>query len=195
MVGRSGLRRFYTVLAVTETMLGFFVFERRINLSLWRHAEMFCVTLGLVLLVLGYVGWYREQDRQSGSASFCLFFGALFAGLPLAIAVLINRFWYDVSVKDEVGLATIATLMFITGLMCRLRATTLIGGGLLAMHLGMLLVFAGMQAQLAVGEYLAIGGAGLFTIGVVLSIHRDRLLALPRKVKERQGVFGVLAWR
>ncbi len=49
------------------------------------------------------------------------------------------------------------------------------------MHLAMLLVFAGMQAQLAVGAYLALGGAALFTVGILLSIHRDRLLALPKK--------------
>ncbi len=78
---------------------------------------MFCVAVGLILLTIGYTAWYREQDRQSDAATFCLFLGAILAGLPLAIAVLINRFWYDISLHDELALATIATAMFVTGFM------------------------------------------------------------------------------
>jgi hypothetical protein len=169
--------------------------EKQMHLSVWQHIEMFCVGVGLILLIVGYAAWYREQETQSDAASFCLLFGGLLAGVPLAIAVLINRFWFDISLLDELALATIATLMFVTGFMCRLRATTLIGGALLGMHLAMLLVFAGMRAQLAVGAYLALGGAVLFALGVLLSVQRDRLLALPRQIREREGVFGVLAWR
>jgi hypothetical protein len=85
--------------------------------------------------------------------------------------------------------------MFLTGAMCRIRATTLVGGGLLSGHLITLIVFAGMKAQLAVGAYVAIGGAVLFVIGLLLSVYRDRLLAMPQRIKHRQGLFRVLAWR
>jgi hypothetical protein len=195
LVGRSGFRRFYIVVAIIEAALGFIVGEKQLHLSMWQYTEFFLVSVGVILLLAGYIAWYREQERQSDAATFCLLFGSLVAGIPLATAVLINRFWYDISITNELALATIATAMFITGLMCRLRSTTLVGGALLGMHLGMLLVFAGMKAQLAVGEYLALGGAGLFTLGIVLSIHRDRLLALPKKIKQHEGVFSVLAWR
>ena len=88
-----------------------------------------------------------------------------------------------------------STLLFVSGFLFRLRAPTLIGGSLLVLHLSMLLVFAGMRAQLALGIYLSAGGAALFAIGLCLSIYRDRLLALPRKIKDHEGVFSVLAWR
>ncbi len=42
---------------------------------------------------------------------------------------------------------------------------------------------------------LAGGGATIFLLGLALSIFRDRLLALPARVKERKGVFQVLGWR
>jgi hypothetical protein len=156
---------------------------------------MVCVSIGLVLLGVGYTLWYREQNRQSNGASFCLVFGSLMAGTPLLIAALVNRFDLEISLVDELGLMTVSILLFVTGFLFRLRAPTLIGGSLLALHLSMLLIFAGVRAQLALGIYLAGGGAALFAIGLCLSIYRDRLLALPRKIKEHEGVFSLLAWR
>jgi hypothetical protein len=35
----------------------------------------------------------------------------------------------------------------------------------------------------------------IFGTGVVLAVYRDRLLALPAKVRNREGVFRVLSWR
>jgi hypothetical protein len=39
------------------------------------------------------------------------------------------------------------------------------------------------------------GGGVIFGAGLLLSVYRDRLLALPEQVKRRQGVFRVLNWR
>jgi hypothetical protein len=195
LVRLPNFRRWYVTMSIIEAALTFVVVERQSHLSPWQHIEFFCVGVGVVLLVVGYSLWYREQDRQSDAASFCLLMGSLLAGVPLAIAAIVNRFGYQVSLVDELGLLTISVLMFVSGFLCRLRATTLVGGGLLVIHLAMLLAFVGMQAQLAVGAYLAIGGAGLFGLGVLLSVYRDRLLALPKQIKQHEGVFKVLAWR
>jgi hypothetical protein len=195
LVQESDFRRWYIALAVAEGALTFITLQKQIHLSPWQNIEMFCVAAGLILLAIGYGLWYREQDRHSDAASFCLLFGSLLAGVPLAIAAIVNRFGYQISLMDEFGLATISTLMFVTGFICRLRATTLVGGSLLAVHLAMLLIFAGMRAQLAVGVYLSIGGGAIFAVGVLLSIYRDRLLALPQRIKHHEGVFSVLAWR
>jgi hypothetical protein len=195
LVQHSGFRRWYITVVVAEAALTFITVQQQIHLSPWQHLETFCVGVGLILLVIGYSLWYREQDRHSDAASFCLLFGSLLAGVPLAIAAIVNRFVYQISMMDELSLATISVLMFVTGVMCRLRATTLVGGSLLIIHLAMLLVFAGMRAQLAVGVYLAIGGAAIFALGVVLSLYRDRLLALPQQIKHHEGAFRVLAWR
>jgi hypothetical protein len=191
----SDFRRWYIAVSIVQAALTVAVVQRQIHLSFWQHIEMFCVAVGLIMLTFGYALWYREQNRPSDGASFCLLFGSLLAGLPLAIAAIVNRFGYQISLHDEIALATVSTLMFVTGFMCRLRATTLVGGSLLALHLAMLIVFAGMRARLALGVYLAVGGAALFALGLLLSIYRDRLMTLPRRIKEHEGVFGVLAWR
>jgi hypothetical protein len=49
--------------------------------------------------------------------------------------------------------------------------------------------------NVAMGVYLAAGGALLFAAGVALSVYRERLLALPAKIREREGMFRVLSWR
>src|SRR5271165_4814581 len=116
---------------------------------MWQHAETMSVAIGLILLAVGYTGWYRDQDRLNDGASAALFFGSLLAGVPLAIAAVVHRFGSEISLPDELGLATVSTLLLISGVICRLRSTTLVGGGLLVLHLGMLLVSVGMQAELA----------------------------------------------
>ena len=37
--------------------------------------------------------------------------------------------------------------------------------------------------------YIMIGGGAFFLTGLLLSIYRDRLLALPDRFKRREGVF------
>jgi len=59
----------------------------------------------------------------------------------------------------------------------------------------MMLVSLGVRAQLAMGVYLTLGGAAIFTTGLLLSVHRDRLATLPDRIKGRQGIFKVLSWR
>ena len=195
LVTASSGRRWYFSLTIGQVAVCLLTLEQYSHLSFPRKAEAFAMLAGLTLLAIGYGLWYRDQDGRSDSAGICLLFGALLAGLPPAIFALINRFGFEVSFTDELALVTIAVLMFLTGTMCRIRATTLIGGGLLVTHLITLIVFTGMKAQLAVGAYVAIGGAALFVIGLLLSVYRDRLLTLPQRIKHHEGVFRVLAWR
>ena len=99
------------------------------------------------------------------SVSLNLMLGSLLAGLPLLIASIANRFGSTISIPDELGLLTLSTLMLLSGVMLRLRSTTIMGGSLLALQLAMLLTFAGWQAQLAIGVYLSIGGGAIFLLG------------------------------
>ena len=195
LVSGDGARRWYGALTISQLVLSVLAIAQYSALGLPRKMELFSVVAGLVLLVVGYATWYRKQNSENEAAGFCLFAGALMAGLPPAIFSVINRFGFGVSFADEFALLTIAVLMFLTGMMSRVRATTLIGGGLLVSHLITLVVFAGMKAQLAVGAYVTLGGAALFAAGIVLSVYRDRLLTLPRRIQQRQGLFRVLAWR
>ena len=47
------------------------------------------------------------------------------------------------------------------------------------------------RPALSAGRRFAI----LFAVGVALSVYRERLLALPERMKSREGVFQVLNWR
>ncbi|MFV2071000.1 MAG: hypothetical protein ACC645_28870 [Pirellulales bacterium] len=48
---------------------------------------------------------------------------------------------------------------------------------------------------MAVGIYLAVGGAVVFAAGIALSVYRDKLLGLPEQISNREGVFRILNWR
>ena len=56
--------------------------HRLIALNFWQQVELFSVGMGLVLLALGHLGWYREQERESDLVGMNLFFGSLLAVRP-----------------------------------------------------------------------------------------------------------------
>jgi hypothetical protein len=200
LVRHSAWRRWYIVVAITEALLLLITLHILSWLKPWEQIELFCVVVGIAMLVIGHIGWYREQSahRQSDLVGFSLVFGSLLAGFPLAIATLYHRFFgAGPSTVNEIGLLAVAIAMLVTGFLFQLRATTLTGGTLLVCEIIMLLVFAFMQieAQKYIAIFLAAGGAVIFLTGLLLSIYRDRLLALPEKMKRREGVFRVLGWR
>jgi hypothetical protein len=195
IVGKSPWRRTFTVMGIINGALGCLLLGALIDLSGWQKAEIFCVASGLALLVAGHVGWFREQEKRSDTVSFNLATGAVLAGLPLLIASVVNRFGYSISIPDEIALVTVSALMLISGLMLQVRSTTITGGALLALHVAILLGFAGWKAQLAVGVYLSMAGAVVFLLGLGLAIYRERLLELPGRIRRHEGIFKVLAWR
>jgi len=67
---------------------------------------------------------------------------------------------------------------------------------LFAVHLGSLvLLIHWPEFLLNVSVLMMLGGATFFGTGLVLSIYRDRVLALPGQIRGGQGVFTVLKWR
>src|SRR5262249_38855050 len=140
--------------------------------------------------------WYREGERQSDLATLGLWFGSLLAGLPLAVAVLYHRYRHHFSTPDELGLLAVGLLLLATGLLLKLKATTLTGGVLVGLYLVTLLLFVRFLEEIQTAALLlAGGGAVLFVVGLLLSVYRERLLALPGQIKRRRGVFKVLGWR
>ena len=52
----------------------------------------------VLLLIAGYVGWYREtEERSSDLVSFAFVFGSLALVMPLAIATVVHRFGFQIS--------------------------------------------------------------------------------------------------
>ncbi len=196
LVRHPGWRRFYFVLAIVDALLIFACIHKLSLLSPWEKLEIFSLALGALLLVIGLIGWYRETERENDLVSFSLVIGCLLASVPLVIAVIAHRV-HQPSPLNEFGLVLSGVLLLGTGIMCRLRANTLIGGCALGAYVLIVIVdlHRFLNESVIVGIYLTAGGGLLFATGLFLSLYRDRLLTLPDRIKRREGIFKVLSWR
>jgi hypothetical protein len=129
--------------------------------------------------------------------TFGMAFGSVLTAMPLAIAVLIYRYKPEFSGPNELGLLLVGVLLLGTGFMFQIRSTTITGAASLFLYLVTLILFAQehLKKIQTAALWIIVGGAAIFTAGLVLSVYRDRLLALPDKIKRREGLFRVLSWR
>jgi hypothetical protein len=205
LVRHPAWRPWYIVMSIAEALLMFVTLEVLSDLSLWEKVEIFSIVVGVLLLLLGHWGWFREQApdlaRQSELVSLGLFFGSVLTALPLAIAVLIHRGMYhgrphEYSWPNEMGMLIAGVLLLGTGFMLRLKSTTIAGGALLAVYVLTLIMFIHDLDNIAAAALgIVIGGGVVFGVGLLLSVYRDRLLMLPERIKRREGIFRVLSWR
>ena len=168
----------------------------------WAHrSELFSILTGTALLVMGYIAWAREDAQKDGMATIGLTIGSLLVGVPLAIGLVQERLangavFSGWGLFHEVGVIVAGIVLLGSGLLCRVRATTLVGSSLFAVHLASLVILIHWPEQLLnVSVLMMLGGATFFVTGVLLSIYRDRLLVLPGQIREGQGLFQVLKWR
>jgi hypothetical protein len=198
-------RRWYVVAGVGEALLAFLAVTMLSTLTPAQKLEIFCVLAGLLLLAVGHVGWFREQDKESDLVSLSLLLGALLVSVPLAVATIYDRSAEKHGAVDrflvlnEVGFFAASVLLLVSGLLFRLKATTVVGALMTLVYfttLLLLLPWARLTERLTtLGVVILVGGGVLFGLGLVLSVYRDRLLTLPERIKKREGVFKVLAWR
>jgi hypothetical protein len=184
--------------AIAMAGLAFLTLNLAIDLSIWRKLEIFLVAAGVILLGAGYIGRFREAaGRESREMiTFSLWLGSLLAAVPLIVAVFYQ--WAttpEFALYDEFALLTITILMLASGAVWQVKASTLIGGATLTTYLCVLIVSLLYRPNVAIGIYLAAGGALLFVAGLLLAIYRDRLIALPDRIAKREGVFRVMGWR
>jgi hypothetical protein len=195
LVRHSTWRRWYVVVALGQAALTFLCMTVLSELSLWQKLEIFSVTVGLLLLVAGHIGWYREQERQNDIVSVSLLLGSLLVGAPLAVATLIDRSRDHFILLNELGFLAAALLLVTSGFLFQLKATTLSGAALTAVYFMTLLIYVPWSRLNAVAIFITVGGGTLFGVGLLLSVYRDRLLTLPERIKQRRGLFRVLSWR
>lgn len=190
-------RRAYATMSIALAGITLLTFGQLSHLSNWQKLEIFSTVVGTLLIVASYVGRFLETDRhRDDRVTFGLWLGSIFATVPLAIAVVYHRSVNGaISLPDEMALVTISVLMLLTGFVWQVKSTTLHGGGGLSLYLVVLIVSLGWQPQLAIGVYLAIGGGLLFASGIALSVYRDKLLAIPAKIANKEGVFRIIGWR
>lgn len=199
MVGATRWRRWYAVTSITLGALCFLMLNILSVLTGWQKVEIFCVVLGLASQTLAsYVLLTRSQGDILDMSRPWIWIGSVLATLPILIAVCHYRFVGSearLSMPNEIGLLTISLIMLMGGYILQLKGPTLIGGASLVAHLAIIIIFAGMRAQVAIGVYLAAGGALFFGAGVALAAYRERLKELPDLIAKREGVFKILNWR
>lgn len=188
-------RRWYVVQVVAQGALTLLALHKLIHLSPWQQVELFSVIVGLLLLIVGHIGWYREQDRENDLVSTSLFFGSLLAVVPLMIATLIDRWGDHFLIANEAGFLFVALLLLGSGLVFQLKSTTLVGSFGVVVYFVSLAMFIKFGRLNTVATLITVGGGTIFGIGLVLAFFRDRLLALPERIKNREGIFKVLNWR
>jgi hypothetical protein len=195
LVRHPAWRRWYVVMAIGQAALTFLAMTVLSTLTPWQKGEIFSVVVGLLLLTAGHIGWYREQDRENDLVSLSLLLGSLLVGVPLALATLIDRSRDHFLVLNELGFLAAALLLVTSGYLLQLKSTTLVGAGLTALYFVTLLIFVPWSRLNAIAVFITVGGGTLFVLGLVLSVYRDRLLALPERIQRREGLFRVLNWR
>ena len=194
-------RRHFWVLATANVVMTLLVINALSTLSLWQRGEVLLTIAGLVMLVTGFWGWYRERDREEDWVSFNLAMGSLLSAGPLALGMLVQRFddqlasWGWMMVH-EAGVLGVGLLLLGAGVLCRIRWSTIVGGSTLLIYVVSLIALIRLPNQLqSTAVYMMIGGGLFFGAAVLLSVYRDRLLDIPKRVQSGEGVFRVLKWR
>lgn len=170
---------------------------RLLQLAPYQKLELIATIAGLMLLAAGCGGRIRETEgKREDGVTALLWMGSIAAILPALWAVLRNR-WFGAGPSrfDELLLVTAVLPALVLGCVLQIRSATLLAGGALGLYLVTLFANLVYRPDLAVGICLGIGGALIFLAGTLLSVFRDRLLALPRQYVEREGVFQVMGWR
>ncbi len=203
LVRHTGWRRWYILAAVANAVLMLLVLVWQLDWSPWQKLEVACVALGVALLVASHMGWFREHEREDDTVSFGLLIGCLLVAVPLSWAVIYCRTtlprqqqFNAFHTLNEVGMLAAGLVLLASGFAMRIKSTTLTGAAVMALYLLSLAAFIRLPEMLqTTAVYLMIGGGLFFLVGLLLSIYRDRLLALPDRIKRREGVFRVLNWR
>jgi hypothetical protein len=190
-------RRVHIVFSIVNGILLVLIIHKLSTLPPWQRLEILTIVVGLIMLVFGYIGWFRETERSSDLVSMAFVFGSLGLAVPLFLASSIHRFGLKFSAIDELGLIASCLALFASGVVSRIKATTIVGAFTLVLYVLMVLVYMHrfLKDTVIIGIYLTLGGALLFGTGLFLSVYRDRLLALPAKVRRREGIFRIFDWR
>jgi len=202
MLGRdSEQRRGLWILGGGHLFAALLVVNALSTLTLPQRFELLSTFAGLGMLTYGYLARSREDERPLPSVSFNLAFGSLLATGPIILGLLGTRLFgtsagWGWLMFHEVGTLLIGMVLLGTGVVCRVRSTTLAGATTLGMYVVSLITLIQVPDQLqSTAVYMMVGGGLFFGTALLMSIYRDRLLNVPDQIKEGEGVFRVLKWR
>ncbi|TWT78307.1 hypothetical protein Pla123a_10980 [Posidoniimonas polymericola] len=197
----EGARRGLLALAGCQAGVGVLVVNALSALSFGQRVELLLVATGGLLLIAGHMGWRREGQRRSNLVTFNLGAGSLLAAVPLCLGLLSNRFDSDTAhwawlLMHDVGVLAVGLGLLGAGVLCRVRSTTLVGAATMTIYVASLVMLIDVPDRLqSVSVYMMVGGGAFFGVAVLLSVYRDRLLSVPDRIRNGDGLFRVLSWR
>jgi hypothetical protein len=198
---KSTWRHYFLVLAAAEVAIVLLVVNALSVLSFLQRGELLLTSVGLFVLSAGYLGWYKESDQRKELTSVNLALGSLLSAVPITLGLLVQRFsdhnasWGWV-LMHEAGVLVIALVLIGAGVLCRIRWSTLVGAATMCIYVISLIgLFQLLERLQTTAVYMMAGGSLFFGTAVLLSIYRDRLLALPQRAQEGRGVFRIFKWR
>jgi len=191
----------YRALIVAMIGSSICVLDGCLDFNSWHRGEVCCLVGGAILLGLGHLAWLREGEGDADSiASFCLFVASALIVIPLSVGLVYYRtagpgegawrMFHEIAViGGSLGLLG-------AGMLCRIRWTTVGGASLILVFVGSLVTLVRLPDQLQnASVVMMIGGATFLATAILMSVYRDRLVALPKQVADGEGVFQVLRWR
>lgn len=193
--------RWYVALAAAQGGAALLLIAFGLNLEPWQKLEILLAALGAVVLIVSHVGWAKEGESQEDWVSLGLALGSLLLAVPMLTGLLGQRleFYSETTywrMVHEIGALAVGLSLLGTGILFRLRTTTIVGAIATLLYVGTLVVYVHLPHQLqGVAVYMMIGGAIFFAVSLLLSIFRDYLLAMPERFRRRRGLFRVLTWR
>ena len=195
-------RHHFVAVTALQVIALLLVLNTQALLTLVQKGELMLTLAGAAMVVGGYIGWAREGDSRDDLVSLNFGLGSLLIAVPsvLGLAALRffgagagNVFWAS---AHEIGVLIVGLLLLGSGVVCRVRWTTIGGGAMLAGYLATLLGLVTLPDQLQTAAvYMMIGGGAFFGTAVLLSVYRDRLMEIPERARKGEGVFRVLKWR
>jgi hypothetical protein len=194
-------RQHFSIVSGLQLVLMLFTIGALSTLDFVQRLELLITAAGLFLFAAGMVGWRREGETRDPIVSYNLAFGSILSTVPLLFGMICQRLgwgWNDWVwiMFHELGVLVVGLVLLGAGVLCRIRWSTLTGAASLAIYVLSLVLLVRLPDQLqTTAIYMMVGGGVFFAAAVLLSIYRDRLLALPQKVKSGEGVFEVLTWR
>ena len=196
-------KRALLVLAGGQAAAIVFVFSAVSDLLFIQRVELLTTLAGFVVAGIGYYGWYREQesDHRNPAVGWQLAIGGLMSAVPLTLGLVVQRvFGYDHDWEwiavHEIGVLAIGLVLLASGILTRIKSTTLTGASALVLYVLSLATLIRLPERLqTTSVYMMVGGGLCFAVGVLLSVYRDRLKELPDKVSRGEGVFSIMNWR
>ena len=117
-----------------------------------QRVELCALLIGVALLVLGHIAWYREGEKRDEAATLSLWSGSLLLAVPLGIGLLFYRsaevnvagWWFF----HEAASIVVALILLAIGMSCRIRSTTICGSALLTAYISSIVTLIQWPGQL-----------------------------------------------